>query len=99
MNQENKGMSAAEIGELMSNEVFDEVDIAQMNAQNELDSLLAAHQEKLKPETHPDFDGEHCVSCDVEIPALRLEMGKVRCVNCQQALERWQALHPGRTPE
>ena len=80
-------------------EVFDEVDLAQMQAQNEIDSLLAAHKEKMKPETHPDFDGEHCVDCDVEIPKVRLDMGKVRCVDCQHKLERLRQLYPGRTFE
>jgi RNA polymerase-binding transcription factor DksA len=80
-------------------EVFDEVDLAQMHAQNELDSLLAAHKEKMKPETHPDFDGKHCVDCDVVIPKVRLSMGKVRCVDCQTKLERMRQLYPGRTFE
>jgi len=45
---------------------------------------------KSGPESHPDFDGVHCVeeACGVEIPAPRLALGKVRCVDCQQLLER-----------
>lgn len=39
------------------------------------------------PQTHPDFDGVHCVDCDVDIPAGRLALHKVRCVDCQSALE------------
>ena len=41
------------------------------------------------PETHPDFDGVHCVEdgCGVEIPEARRALGKVRCVDCQQLLE------------
>jgi RNA polymerase-binding transcription factor DksA len=39
------------------------------------------------PETHPDFDGEHCLDCDVAIPAGRLALGKIRCVHCQERLE------------
>lgn len=55
--------------------------------------LLAAEAErrargKSKPETHPDFDGVHCVDCDDDIPAGRLVLGKVRCVYCQALLER-----------
>lgn len=42
---------------------------------------------KSGPETHPDFDGEHCVDCEVEIPVKRLELYKVRCVSCQELLE------------
>lgn len=42
-------------------------------------------------EKHPDFDGLHCVECDDTIPALRLNMGKVRCVICQTTKERKNA--------
>jgi DNA-directed RNA polymerase subunit RPC12/RpoP len=41
----------------------------------------------LKPQTHPDFDGVHCVDCDVEIPAKRLAWGRVRCTECESRLE------------
>lgn len=46
------------------------------------------------PETHPDFDGKHCVEedCGVEIPGERLALGRVRCVDCQSRRER---LGPG----
>ncbi len=40
-----------------------------------------------KPESHPDFDGRHCVECAEVIPGPRLALGKVRCVICQQRLE------------
>lgn len=42
------------------------------------------------PESHPDFDGTHCVEedCGIEIPPARLAMGKVRCVGCQGLLEK-----------
>ncbi len=42
----------------------------------------------MAPETHPDFDGIHCVECGEEIPDIRLRLGKVRCVECQSAIER-----------
>lgn len=44
---------------------------------------------KSAPESHPDFDGKHCVEgdCMGEIPPARLAMGKVRCVTCQSLLE------------
>lgn len=38
-------------------------------------------------ETHPDFDGENCVDCELEIPEARLKMCRVRCVSCQTDLE------------
>jgi len=43
---------------------------------------------KSAPESHPDFDGEHCVDCELDIPPARLLLGKVRCVFCQGLLER-----------
>ena len=45
-----------------------------------------------KPESHPDFDGNHCVECGEGIPKQRLAIGKVRCVSCQQRLESQTAL-------
>ena len=44
---------------------------------------------KSAPETHSDFDGQHCVEedCQVEIPAARLALGRIRCVTCQGLLE------------
>lgn len=52
------------------------------------DNAILEATRKAKPETHPDFDGAHCVDCEVEIPKPRLLMGKVRCVHCQTVLER-----------
>lgn len=40
------------------------------------------------PEHHEDFDGLHCVDCDEEIPAARLALRRVRCVECQTIIER-----------
>lgn len=44
---------------------------------------------KSAPESHPDFDGLHCVEedCGVVIPRERLNVGKVRCVDCQRLRE------------
>ena len=49
---------------------------------------------KSAPEKHPDFDGLHCIEedCGIEIPAARLNMGKVRCVDCQMLRERRERL-------
>ncbi|WP_303784074.1 TraR/DksA C4-type zinc finger protein [Azovibrio restrictus] len=47
---------------------------------------------KAQPETHPDFDGKHCVECGEIIPKARLAMGRVRCVECQSVLERHRKL-------
>ena len=66
--------------------VFDEADIASAVEMAFLDSALENHKEKVKPETHPDFDGKHCVDCDGDIPKARLQMFRVRCVTFQEIL-------------
>ena len=43
---------------------------------------------KSAPESHPEFDGYHCVDCSEGIHPVRLAMGKVRCMECQDFLER-----------
>lgn len=40
-----------------------------------------------KPQSHPDFDGSHCVSCEDDIPEARLAMGKVYCTICQTEID------------
>lgn len=40
-----------------------------------------------KPESHPDFDGETCVECGDDMPQVRLQLGKIRCISCQQIRE------------
>lgn len=32
----------------------------------------------------------YCVDCDDELPTARLRLGRIRCVHCQDALERGQ---------
>lgn len=39
-------------------------------------------------ETHPDFDGAHCVTCGDDMPPERLAMERIRCTPCQQAKEK-----------
>jgi RNA polymerase-binding transcription factor DksA len=53
-------------------------------------SALAKNQKELAPQTHPDFDGVHCVEsdCGEPIPQARLALGKIRCVDCQSRRER-----------
>ena len=35
-----------------------------------------------------DFDGKHCIDCDLEISAGRLALGKFTCIYCQELRER-----------
>lgn len=43
------------------------------------------------PESHPDFDGSHCVDCGDDILPARLLLGKIRCLDCQEVLESKKA--------
>jgi hypothetical protein len=42
----------------------------------------------LKSEFHPDFDGEHCVDCGIELHPVRLKLQRVRCTDCQTVQEK-----------
>lgn len=66
----------------------DYIDDAQ--AVNELHQEVSLHNHRLKmaPESHPDFDGQHCVDCECDMPVERLAWGRVRCVECQEHLDR-----------
>lgn len=70
------------------NEVYDEAEIASSIEMGFLAQSLNAQRELIAPEKHPDFDGETCVSCGDDMPEERLKMGRVRCVYCQEALEK-----------
>lgn len=71
-----------------STEVYDEAEIASALEIGFIAHALELHKAKVAPEKHPDFDGQHCVDCEDEIPELRLNMGRVRCVHCQEFLEK-----------
>lgn len=58
---------------------------------NELHQAVSLHNQLLQgePERQPDFnvaDGLHCVDCEVELHPVRIQMGRVRCVDCQEWL-------------
>lgn len=65
----------------------DLIDEANALAASLTEGAIAAARRANSPETHPDFDGETCVKCGDDIPELRLNMGKVRCVKCQEEIE------------
>lgn len=69
-------------------EVYDDGEIASALELGFIAKALEKHKEKLAPETHPDFDGESCIVCGETIPKIRLKMGKIRCVFCQEILEK-----------
>jgi RNA polymerase-binding transcription factor DksA len=78
MTDKNNTNDFREQQEALLTEVLDPVDIAQLAAQQELDSILENHRLKMLPETHPDFDNEHCIGCGQAIVAERLVMKKIR---------------------
>lgn len=81
----------ADPGHFPNDEVLDETDQAQHLQLQEQAAINMKARELNKPESHPDFDGKHCVDCDDEIPAARLSLRRVRCVHCQQFLEEESA--------
>jgi hypothetical protein len=74
-------------------QVADESDRATLIETARNDDALERIRARVQPETHPDFDGVHCVECDDALPAARLALGRVRCVVCQSAIERDAKLH------
>lgn len=72
----------------MTERYSDPLDAASELADEMNSRAIANFRNAAKPETHDDFDGEHCVDCDDDIPRERLAMGRIRCVCCQTILER-----------
>lgn len=57
---------------------------------NELYQQVAFQNQraKNKPEFDPSFNGKDCVDCGEPIVALRIQMHKVRCTQCQTDKEK-----------
>lgn len=72
---------------LENNEVYDEAEVASALESSLLSKALLEHKQKMAPQTHPNFDGLHCVDCEVPIHKDRLKMGRVRCTACQEHFE------------
>ena len=74
----------------------DEADMSFLTSHLHEQNCIKAHNERSKRENQPnydEFDGERCVDCDVKIPELRLKLGAIRCVDCQEILEVEQQRH------
>lgn len=66
----------------------------------EFEISLAIKQHQQQPKEQPVFNENGlkiCVDCDVPIPPerLRANQNAVRCVHCQEELERFNKLHRG----
>lgn len=83
--------SGEDIGPLPLDEVFDDADVAQHAQLREIAEVQQRARMANQPERDPSFDGKHCVECRCNIPPKRLAMGKVRCVDCQEDLDRDRA--------
>lgn len=75
----------------------DDIDRANVLAQMFTDASVAVAMLRCKPEQVVGADGEYptpdCVDCGEPIIAARLQMGKVRCIDCQTRLEFLRRLH------
>ena len=73
------------------NERFLEEAEAQVSRQTE-DTVYnvrrAANSRQCDEPWASDFDGEHCIDCEMEIPQARLNYGCVRCTQCEGLKER-----------
>ncbi len=70
----------------------DDLDRAATLTQHLTDSYVAAARSLSKPEQVRSEDGTwpvpDCVDCGGEIPPGRLNLGRIRCVYCQEACEK-----------
>lgn len=65
----------------------DENDMASNHEINHTEKSVKFVQARLAKETHPDFDGEHCLDCGDVMLAARLADGRIRCTACQTFIE------------
>lgn len=63
-------------------------ELAEHLEQEQRRQAIALATQRAAPERHPDFNGSDCVDCEAHIPAARLALGRVRCVHCQERIER-----------
>lgn len=70
----------------------DNIDQANELAQRMNDHAVAEAMAKSKPEQVQNPDGSwpvtECDDCGSDIEPGRIELGKIRCITCQEALER-----------
>jgi len=67
------------------------LEMAEAREQQLRDIGLKNAAAQMAPQTHPDFDGTHCIDCEAEIPPGRLALGRIRCVDCQEHMEKRSA--------
>lgn len=76
----------------MTEKYIDPLDQAAAIAAAAADDGIAAARRRAAPEQTKNEDGTwpvtECLDCGCDIPEGRLNLGKVRCVFCQEAKER-----------
>lgn len=76
----------------MAERYADQLDKASAVAQEFIEQSTRAARELNKPEQVQNEDGTwphpDCVDCGEDIPEGRLKLGRVRCVDCQEYLEK-----------
>ena len=51
---------------------------------------IANARQALAPQHSDAFDGVHCVRCGEDMPQARLDAKRIRCTDCESALEAKQ---------
>lgn len=74
----------------MSDRLTELIDAAQNQQRENEERALKNVRARMAPESHPHFDGSHCVEADCEalLPKARLLDGRIRCVECQTRIEQ-----------
>lgn len=65
-----------------------QLELADEIAEKQRSTGIDMIRQRLAEQTHPDFDGENCVECGDTMPALRLQLKRIRCTGCETALEK-----------
>lgn len=66
----------------------DELDMASEMEMAFTEKAVEAVTSRLRAEHHPDFNGVDCLECAEPLMPLRLTDRRMRCVPCQDRLER-----------
>ena len=78
----------------MTERHIDPLDQASANAEDLIEGLVAERRRAAAPQQVPDEHGKYrfteCVEedCGVDLPIERLRLGRIRCVDCQERLEK-----------
>jgi len=81
-------MTRVTIVEDAGRDVYDEAEIASAFEMAITNRAIEETRAKAAPQSHPDFDGKSCLDCGEFIIPERLALGRIRCVICQERLEK-----------